>query len=410
MAGEPLIGGIPARRTGSGFPPAARIALIYVAARVVTTVFFLVAAQLSDVGSRFGPEAGLGDFILGWDSRWYWIVAETGYPSELPTNDDGSVAENQWAFMPLYAYLAKLVGAPFGSWVVGALVVSLVAGYLACLALYRLLAERVDGVTATWATAFFAAGPLGALFQVGYAEPLFLLWLFLALWLLVRRRFGWIYLLIPAMGFTRPGVLAFALLLGLYGIHRWFTRRTDPLPLRQIVHIVLLAALAVVVGFSWQVIAGIATGDSGAYLATELAWRRNWLGGDAGAAFIPFDGFVQAAAFWFSVWGAGPVVGYVVLAALVVMIAAVLLFDPHVRRLGPEIRLWSASYLLYLLAVFFPQSSLFRLLLPLSPLWGAVAAPRSTVWRTIVLGAALLAQWWWIYNMYALGNNYWQVP
>ena len=33
---------------------------------------------------------------------------------------------------------------------------------------------------------------------------------FLALLALVRRRFGWLYLLIPLMGFTRPGVLAFA--------------------------------------------------------------------------------------------------------------------------------------------------------------------------------------------------------
>ena len=41
-------------------------------------------------------------------------------------------------------------------------------------------------------------------------------------------------------------------------------------------------------------------------------------------------------------------------------------------------RLWSASYLVYLLLVFFPQSSIFRLLVPLSPLWGAFALPRST--------------------------------
>ena len=69
----------------------------------------VVAAELSGFASRFGPEAGLGDLILGWDARWYWIVAETGYPTELPLTDCGAVAENQWAFMPVYAYLAKLV-------------------------------------------------------------------------------------------------------------------------------------------------------------------------------------------------------------------------------------------------------------------------------------------------------------
>ena len=126
--------------------------------------------------------------------------------------------------------------------------------------------------------------------------------------------------------------------------------------------------------------------------------------------FVPLDGFVRAAAFWFEAWGLGAVTGYVVLGLVVIGLAALLLFEPHVRRLGPEIRLWSASYLVYLLLVFFPQSSLFRLLVPVSPLWGAVAAPRSTVWRVGVLLACLLGQWWWIYNMYALGNAYWQIP
>jgi hypothetical protein len=87
-----------------------------------------------------------------------------------------------------------------------------------------------------------------------------------------------------------------------------------------------------------------------------------------------------------------------------------LLFEPHVKRLGIETRLWAASYLVYLLAVFFPQSSLFRLLVPLSPLWGAPAIPRSVVWRIGVVTACLLGQWWWIFNMYALGNTYWRIP
>jgi hypothetical protein len=128
------------------------------------------------------------------------------------------------------------------------------------------------------------------------------------------------------------------------------------------------------------------------------------------AGFLPFDGFVQGAAFWFRSWGLGEVTGYIVLAASIVGVAALLLFEPHVRRMGAETRLWSASYLVYLLAVFFPQSSVFRLLLPLSPLWGAVAMPRATSWRVGVVCACLLGQWWWIYNMYALGNTYWQIP
>ncbi|KRB35696.1 hypothetical protein [Microbacterium sp. Root180] len=388
---------------------ALRVALIYIAARVVTTIFLLIAAELSGVGSRFGPDAGLADLVLGWDSRWYWIVAETGYPSELPRTDSGAVGENQWAFMPIYAYLAKIVALPFGQWAVGAFIVSITAGYAASVALYYLLRERIDSTAAAWAVAFFAAGPLAALFQVGYAESLFLLWLFLALWCVVRRRYGWLYLLIPLMAYTRPGILAFALFLALFGVWRFVSRTREPLSSREVVHIVALGILAVAVGFSWQLLAGWVTGESGAYLATELAWRRNWIPGDA--VFLPLDGFVSATDFWFgSVWGLSPVLGYVVLAASVLSVAAILLFVPQVKRLGVEVRLWSASYLVYLLLVFFPQSSIFRLLVPLSPLWGAVAAPRSNIWRAGVLTACLVGQWWWIYNMYALGNAIWQIP
>jgi hypothetical protein len=310
--------------------------------------------------------------------------------------------------MPLYAYASAGLGALLGSWGVGALVISLAAGYGASVALYALLRPRLDASAALWAVAFFASGPLAALFQVGYAEALFIFLLFVALWLLQRRRFGWLYLVIPVMGFTRPGILAFALTLGLYGIWRWFRRRSDPLPTREIVHIVALGALATVVGFSWQAIAGVVTGDPGAYLATELAWRRNWLG-EASPHFVPFEGFVQGAAFWFRSWGLGEATGYVAL-VLVVAAAGALLFAPQVRCLGVEVRLWSASYALYLLAVFFPQSSIFRLLVPFSPLWGALAVPKSLLWRLGVLALALLGQWWWIYNMYALGNTYWQIP
>ncbi|MGO3191770.1 MAG: hypothetical protein ACTIKQ_10220, partial [Microbacterium sp.] len=176
---------------------------------------------------------------------------------------------------------------------------------------------------------------------------------------------------------------------------------------REIVHIIALGALATVTGFAWQVIAGIVTGDPGSYLATELAWRRNW--GIGEGAFVPFEGWVQAAQFWFSQWGMPGWWGFIALAILVAA-AIWMLFARNVKRLGADVRLWGASYLLYLLAVFFPQSSTFRLLLPLTPLAGALAVPRSRLYRAGVLMLCLLGQWVWIHQMYALGSTYWQVP
>ena len=406
MAQRPLIS---AARRWAQTPTVLRIAAIYIAARLATTGFLLLAASQSTSLSRFGAGAGLVDFVLGWDAQWYWSVAEYGYPAELPLTASGQVAENAWAFMPVYAYLAKAAGFLFGSWGAGALVVSLVAGYLATLALHRLLRERIGASAAMWAVVFFAAGPLGALFQVGYAESLFLLFLFLALDAVARRRFARLYLLVPVMAFTRPGILAFALYLGLYGIWRWVRRREVPLPRREIVHIVALGALATAAGFSWQIVAGIVTGDPGAYLATELSWRRNWIADSAGG-FVPFEGWVQASQFWFAQWGMPSWWGIIALAVLVGVFGVALWRSRHVKALGVDLRLWSASYALYLLAVFFPQSSTFRLLVPLSALWGAVAVPRSRGWRIGILVACLVGQWLWIHHVYALGNTFWQVP
>lgn len=400
---------IRAARRWAALPLVIRIAAVYVASRIATTLFLLLAAHVSGPASRYGPDPDLGAFATGWDAQWYWLIAWEGYPSQLPLTATGDVAENAWAFMPVYAYAAQLVGLPFGSWGAGAVLVSVVAGFLACVVLHRLLRRRVGASAALWAVAFFASGPTAALFQVGYAEALFLLLLLLALDLVDRRRFGWLYLVIPVAAFTRPGILAFALFLGLYGLYRWSRRRRDPLPVAEAAHIVLLAALAAVAGFAWPVIAGIATGDPGAYLATELSWRRNWTTGD-GDGFVPFLGWIQAAQFWFGVWRLPEWLGVVALAALVAATATALIALPAVRRLGAELRLWSAAYLVYLLAVFFPQSSVFRLLMPLSPLWGAVAVPRRRMHRLTVLALCLLGQWVWIHAVYALGNAFWQVP
>lgn len=396
------------RRLKTAASVAGTVALLYVAARVVTTLFFWAAASLSGPGSRFGADATISSLAMGWDSQWYWLIAVQGYPSVLPTTDAGQVTENAWAFLPLYPWLANALGSLLGGYPTGAIVLSVVAGYAASVVLFVILRDRIGDTAALWAVVFFANGPLAALFQMGYAESLLLVWLFLALLALIRRRFGWIYPLVVLMGFTRPGVLAFALLLGLYGIHRWMRRRADPLPRGQIVHIVALGALATAVGFAWQAIAGVVTGDPTAYLETELAWRRSWVGSEEG--FVPFAGFVQASGVWFGLWGLPSVLGPVVLVLLVAGAGYLLARSRQVRTLGPELRLWGASYLVYLLAVFFPQSSTFRLLLPLAPVAAAVAVPRSRVWRLGILVLCLAGQALWIDQMLARGDTFFRIP
>ncbi|MDQ4214008.1 hypothetical protein [Microbacterium capsulatum] len=399
-----------AARAYARVPAWAGILAVYVVTRLITTGLLLAATEVSGARSRFGPNASLGSFLTGWDAQWYWYIAVYGYPRVLPLGADGNITQNSWAFLPVYPWVSQVVGLPFDSWPLGALVVSLVSGYLCCLVLFRMMRGRIGRMAAVWTVVFFAAGPLGALFQVGYAEVLNLLFLLLALDGLARRRYVRLYPLILVMGFTRPGVLAFAMMLGLMLVLRWIRRRTDPLRPREIVHYLALGALGIVVGFAWQVIAGLVTGDPNAYMETELSWRGIWMPGAGDAAFVPFDGWLTAMPYWARLLGIPGWVGIAVLVAVIALFAWVLLAGRGVRRLGPEIRLFSASYALYLLAVFFPQSSTLRLLLPISPLWGAVGWRRSWWFRGIVLVACIGLQWLWIYNVYGMANTFWRVP
>lgn len=406
----------------AALPAWARVLAVYAAARLVTTALALVSTALAPVDGRHGSDPSLFDYIVAWDGAWYREIALNGYPTELPTSN-GEVQQNAWAFMPIFPAIARVLaaivpGAGFGSddvwavanaWGACAALVSLVAGGAACLAIHTLLVDRIGADAALWAVAFAAAGPLGLLFQVAYAEALFLA---LAMWALVclAKRVWWpLYALIPAMGFTRPGELALPLTIALLGIWRILHRRDDPIRRAEIVHILALGALGTVVGFAWPVIANTATGDPSAYFATELAWRRGWLGSDA-SGFVPGEGWLQGAAVWAGIWGIPEWAGYAILATLVA--GAVGLFAlPSVRTLGIETRLWVASCLVYLALVLFPQSSTLRLLFPLAPLWGAVAVAVPRTWgRIAVLGACTVAQFAWIHAMYGHGNTYFLVP
>ena len=166
--------------------PALAVAVLYAGARIITTVFLIIAAELSGPTSRFGPDATLGTLSMGWDAQWYWVVATSGYPTDLPLDDAGNVTNNAWAFMPVYPALSRALSVVLGGqYPLAAVMLAIVAGYLACLVLFHLLRERIGKGAALWAVALLAASPLGAIFQMGYAESLFLLWLFLALLALV---------------------------------------------------------------------------------------------------------------------------------------------------------------------------------------------------------------------------------
>lgn len=359
--------------------------VIWAGSRIVSTalllsVFLLATANGWDFAS-YRRDPSFFTFSGSWDASFYRTIAEHGYPSTLPTDGDGHVLPNPWAFLPVFPALVRAVMTATGGsfWVVGVVVATL-AGAGACVLLYRLVLAVGCPHRARWATALFAFGPTAFLLQVAYAESTLLLLLFGGMLALVRRRYWLVGVLGVVAAFTKPGVLALAVALAVHLVVRW-SRERRALPVRDVVAIVVAGVVVAAAGLAWPVIASAVTGTPNAYLDTELSW---WVGFVGRQHFAPLTPWFVMAGRWL-----GPA-GIVLVVA--VLAGAVWFWTRRsVRALGPEVLGFTASYGLYLVAVFLPQQSLPRLLMPMAPLLGSDpfvrTRRRAVTW--LIVGACL---------------------
>lgn len=379
-----------------------KVLVIFAASRVVSTWILLDFASRQTDNAWTAARPGYFEFAKIWDGHWYYIISVVGYPSELPMTADGHVAESAWAFMPAYPSLVRVFTFATGlDFSVVAVILSTAFALGAALMFYRLMHLVLPSGTALFSVALFSFAPLSPIFQVAYAESMHAFLLAVALYLLVKRRYWTMLPIIAVMSLTRPSGLAFALALGLHVVHRWWVRERDPFPSHERVASVIATLFSAIMGFAWLLIAWAVTGSMTAYTDTELAWRAPYIGYEE---LIPFTPWLQGAAFWWP----GPV-GLIVL-ALVVIAFFGFLFTPWARRLGVDLRYWVASYALYLLAVFFPQSSTFRLLVPMFPLLGAFAQPKSPVYRVLLVGVFILGQIGWVHIAWWVDGYDWTPP
>lgn len=386
-----------------------RVLAIFVASRLVTTIIFGVFAVLQPASYRGGASPDLLTFASYWDGQWYWLISLRGYPSELPLNDLGQVAENAWAFLP--GYPAVMWVATLGHHLPFPAIAPLVSTAFAAgaaLLFYRLMALRLPAPTALFAVVLFCVAPLSPILQVSYAESMALFLLFGALILLLQRRYLAMIPVAVAMALTRPGGPAFALLLLGHLIYRIAVHlrkgrlrkdpeRRDPLDARSFLAICAAGLTVAFAAVLWPIVAWIVTGSMTAYTDTELVWRRAYIGE---TELVPFTPWFQGAQWWLGWWGVpdGVALGLGIASVVVLIVGfAAFLFTPWARRLGVDLRLWMASYALYLLAVFFPQSSTFRLLVPLAPGLGALAIPESRAWRWTLVALGIAGQIGWMY-------------
>ena len=384
----------------------AKVVVIWLISRLISTFLLLVFAGWQEKTIRTPAHPGLSEFSQLWDSAWYHYIAFAGYPSTLPISGDGHVAENAWAFQPAYPFLVRGIGEVSGMpWEITSVLVSLLFSLAAALMIYRLLHLVLPGETAMFSVVLFCVAPLSPLLQVAYAESMFLFFLALALYLLLKRRYAMLFPVVAVMALTRPSGLAFACALGLHLVHRWWIRRREPFPAAQVRAGIALTAFSLLMGFAWSIAAWVVTGSASAYTDTELVWRSSFIGW---GPLVPFTPWIQGAKFWGDQWHIGAI-ALPVLAVIVLAFFAAL-FTPAVRRLGPELRIWCASYTLYLLMVFFPQSSTFRLLMPLFPLLGAMALPRSAVYRVTVVAVSIVGQFAWLWLCWWVNGVDWSPP
>ncbi|RPE78008.1 MULTISPECIES: mannosyltransferase family protein [unclassified Frondihabitans] len=364
------------------------VVVIYAISRVFSTalMFVLYRIAASDPGHYgngyvdAGPTGGLIGFLNVWDARFYTSIAEHGYPQQLPVDAAGAVQSNAWAFLPVFPWTNRLI-AQLTGWETGtvAVLVATVFGGLAAVMLHKFLRLRVDALGALWGTTFFCFGAMGFILQTGYAESMFLFFLFAGMWALMKRRYGILTWCGVLGSFTRPGAVALALALLIVVVYR-FVKHRDEFPRAERVIAVLSGLAIAAAGLAWPFIAAAFTGRGDAYLETEMSWWTDMIGYKP--PFIPLTPWFLMTVHWLGILGA------------VVALAIVALWfwgmnKPSLRRLGLDVRAFLTSYALYLFAVFLPQWSLPRLIMPLAPVLAVDSVTHHRAIRRLMLASGM---------------------
>lgn len=364
-------------------------------------------------------------YLNVWDATFYSRIYANWYPHELPIRANGSVDFNNWAFYPLQPLLGGGISNIFGiRFPIASLVVSLLAGFVLAVVLYRLfigslnwrargvfdtralVGDESRGRLALWGLAVYALSPASPIFVTGYAEALSTLLLALSVWCVLRGRY---VLLLPVAllaALSRPVGVPLGAFVGLWWL--WCTvndyrrRRIEDAShsalsdawaaFRGRFGHLLGALLVCSFAFAHPLYAALYTGRHDAYLATELGWS-NRKPSDGHQYFIQWVNQIHR-----DLSGAVPkVVLALLFAALIVGFYWWISSKLSRTLIHPAMWLWAASYAGYLFVFWLPISSTVRILLPLFPLSLLVASylPKSRWYRPalVVLSVLMSAGW-----------------
>lgn len=363
-----------ARISLAGFPVAA-----FVLSRLFDlAIIALVARRPSTMWSR----GDIGAALSSWDGQWYRRIASSGYPANLATAPGGGVRHNALAFFPGYPGLVAGLRAAIGlGFVPAGMLVSLLAGAVGAALLPLLVAPRTGRATAVRAGVLWACSPVSAVMTLTYSDSLFALEAVLFLLAVTRRRWRWLWLIVPAAALTRGVLLPLA---GVLAVALW-CRRRELTERRQ--RFAAVSGVGAVVGASalWPAMVAVRTHRWDAYFVVQQSWQHHLV------PLLPWG----AAVLRLGVFTASSAQRDIVL--LVAFVSAALAVATLRSGLPPALAAYAPAALLYLVVLLPPTPSFLRFTLPLLTLAVPVAAwLRGRLSLTVTLIGCALAQLWWI--------------
>ena len=370
--------------TVSRVPGWALALLVYLLARVFSTVVSLWFAAQQPENLWTPADPGYGQYVSMWDGDRYRRIAEDGYPLPFPVDGAGAPQQSEWAFYPAYPGLVRMLlqvtGLPF---TVVAPALSLVLGASAVVALFLLFEDLTGRRRALAAVALVSTFPTAAVLGYSYSEATALAALAWALLLVHRGRHLLAVIPTVLLCLARPVGLAFGLAVAVLLVVRLWRRRTGRATPGTTPGLILLGACTGLASLAFPAVVGLVSGMPDGYTRLQVAWRVQ----DHMEYLTPW--------LWMGRYLFGPVWGTVAVLALGCL-AVGTLASARLRELGPVVWAWSFAYLVYLVAVVDPFTSIFRFLLLFAPAAPLLTGRRARGWwltLLLVLFSVLQVAW-----------------
>jgi hypothetical protein len=307
--------------------------------------------------------------LVGWDSKWYLMIAERGYAHAIPAGS-GNAAQSDLGFFPLLPLLIRAVHELSGlGYPVAGLVTTTILGLGGSVAVWWLLDGTFGKSGADRGTAMILLSPAAFVLSMVYSEGAIILFVACTL-LALRRRRWWLAGLLAALATA-----------------------TDPIGCAAIVPCVVACTLAIRREGEWRALAapviaplGVGvffvflwrhTGSPLTYLRAQRAgWQRGTLGGAIPKTFENFwrHGFHDVN------------VGVKAMSALAALLMLLAFFRAH--PLAPWIGYVGAVIVMGVVSPVIGITP--RLLLRGFPLVGVTGARLPPVWFEVVLGLSAL--------------------